>query len=565
MFRTPLLPLFLFAGALAGQQASYVQQGGAWFRQENGRTFRVHPKVITVRTDVTRNVQAILGALQGELAGAQVIRANRLGFRDIEIPRGQDVLDYVARLKATGEFTIVEENTIGSYGGGLPSDPMFASQWNMHNTGQTGGSNDADVDAFEAWDFEDGDPSIVVAVADSGTNWNHEDLVGNIWANPGEVLDGTDSDSNGYVDDIRGWNFDFDTNDPSGTFWHGTSVASVVASRGNSVGLVGLAGGANDGQGVSIMPMNVGSSFPDGSILDDAILYAADNGAHVITMSLSVGTSAAIDAAIDDAHDNNNVFIDCAAGNNGGSVSYPANLPNVMAIASTNHNDLVSSFSNPGSEVEVAAPGEDIPMCDLGNTSYHTNSGTSFSAPHVAGLAALLFSLDDTLTNEEVRQLIIDSADDIGAPGNDNNSGAGRINARSALTELAAGFAKIYGIGTPGASGIPTIDTSAVPAIGTTFDITTTGAAFGASAVLGLGTQLVAIPALGGIINVHPVGMLLFPATISGTGTGARSFSIPNNTAFLGAERFAQWFILDMGAPAGLAMSPGLELRVGLP
>jgi len=565
MHRHALLPVILLAGSLSAQTVSYQRSGNNWIRSEGDHTYRVDPSVITIRTDLDRDVAGILEALQGELAGARMLRENRLGFRDIEIPTGGDVMDFVTQLRNTGLFELVEENTIGRYGvvGGPPTDPMFGSQWNLHNTGQTGGSSDADVDALEAWDIEDGDPSIVVAVADSGTNWNHEDLIGNIWSNPGETLNGMDSDSNGYVDDVRGWDFDFNDNDPNGSFWHGTSVASVVASRGgNGVGLVGLAGGGQDGTGCKVMPLNVGSAFPNSSILDDAILYAADNGAHIITMSLSIGTSAPVEAAID-AADAAGLFIDCAAGNGGFSVSYPASLPKVMAIASTNHNDSISSFSNQGPEVEVAAPGEDIPMCELGNTSYHSNSGTSFSSPHVAALAALIMAVDPSLTAAEVRQHIRDTADDVGAPGPDNQAGDGRINAHQALSDLDGARIEIYGAGTVGTDGIPQIGTTALPVINTTFDITVSSARAGAPGILGSSPAFGNYPIFGGKLHIEPAGMLLFVTTIDGSGDGALTFTIPNNPALIGAERYCQWFIVDVEASQGVAMSSGLYLRAG--
>ena len=564
MPRLPLLPMLLAAGTLSAQ-TSYHRSGDDWIRTEGEFAYRVDPSVVTVRTAVDRDVRAVLGRLEGELAGARLLRENRLGFRDVEVPAAVDVLEFVAGLRASGEFELVEENTIGTYGvGGVPSDPMFSSQWNMHNTGQSGGTPDADVDAVEAWGIEDGDPGIVVAVADSGTNWNHQDLIGNIWMNADEVLDGSDTDGNGYVDDVRGWDFDFNDNDPNGAFWHGTSVASVVASRGeNGVGLVGLAGGGQDGVGVKVMCLNVGSFAPNASVLDDAILYAADNGAHVVTMSLSIGFSAAVDAAVA-AADAMGVFIDCAAGNGGFSVSYPATLPEVMAVGSTNRFDNVSGFSNHGPEVEISAPGEDITMCDLPSTSYHVNSGTSFAAPHVAALAALILSADPSMSNADVRAHIMATADDIGAPGHDDFAGAGRINAHAALVDLAQGFARVFGSGTPGANGEPQIAATAVPTLGMSFDATVSQALAGAPAVIGLSTGNANLHVLGGVVYLDPSMLLTFGSTTDGSGMGAHTFSIPADPSFIAQERFSQWFIIDGAAPAGIAMSAGMHLRVGL-
>lgn len=558
-----LLPLALLAVPAAAQDRVFVRDGHDWLRIEDGHAYAVHPSVVTVRSTGLRDVQGDLDRLTGELAGARVIRSNRLGFHDVLVPDGADVLEVVRGLRATGLFGSVEENAFGEYVG-APNDPSFSALWNLENTGQTGGVPGADVSALDAWDIEDGDPSIVVALLDSGTEWFHEDLAGNMWSNADEVVDGTDSDGNGFIDDIRGWDFDSDDNDPQGVFTHGTWVAGVVGAVGqNGVGIVGLAGGGNDGQGVSMMPCNVGAFAPDASVLDDAILYAAENGAHVITMSLSVPTSAAIDAAVDDAYDNYGCFIDCASGNNGFSVTYPATLPKVMAVASTNDNDIVSGFSNPGPEVEVAAPGEDVFMTAMGG-SYSTASGTSFAAPHVAALAALLLSKDPTLTSFQIKQLITMTADDIGTPGPDIFSGAGRINARAALDAVNVnGSLTLYGVGTAGQAGIPAIAGSVVPTVGASFDVQIGSARPSAIAILGLGFARANLHVFGGILNISPVNALRLPLLTSPTGDGAVLVGIPDDPQFAGFELFGQWLVLDAAAAQGLAMSRGLEIVVG--
>jgi len=562
LFRT-FLALLICAGSSTARQTSYVRQDDGWVRYDGMHSYRVHPSIITVLTKGDPDVQYILDGLEDELAGAQLIRSNRLGFHDLAIPEGRDVMEFVNTLRAEGCFALVEENTVGTYVGGTPNDPLFGDQWNLENTGQLGGVPGADVHALNAWLIQDGDPSIVVAVADSGTDWTHEDLAGNMWGNSDELVNGIDSDGNGYVDDIRGWDFDGMDNDPNGSFWHGTSVASVVASQGNNVGLIGLAGGAHDGAGVSIMALNVGSFFPMGDVLDDAILYALDNGAHVVTMSLSVGTSSAIDAAVAAAFAGG-VFIDCAAGNGGFGVSYPALLPEVVAVASTNRNDDRSSFSNSGPEVEVAAPGEDIWMAELGS-GYHTSSGTSFASPHVAALAGLLLSEDPSLTNQELRQIIVNTADDVDAPGNDINTGSGRINAHEALLaiSLTPGSSTPYGVGTPGGGGlIPTI-ASTPPFIGQNLEIRTTLAERFSPSVLGISPASATFPFLGGVINISPIGLMTAGTSTSGFGSASLFFLIPANPSFIGAERFLQWFILDVDAPAGVSMSQGLHVVVG--
>jgi subtilisin family serine protease len=557
---------------ISWQDPTYVRDQQGWLRVENGHSFRVQADVISAQfkapVDDVHAAVAALAGVDARLEDLTVLRSNRLGIIDMHLPFGADPLAIVAVMRDTHLFSFAEETTFGVYHG-IPNDSSFAQQWNMHNVGQTGGTTDADVDAPEAWDIQDGHPSVVIAIADSGTEWFHPDLSNNIWNNSGEIPGNfLDDDANGYVDDIRGWDFDNNDNDPSGTFTHGTWVAGVVGAQGgNGIGISGLAGGAMDGQGCSMMPLNVGSSFPNGAVLDDAILYAADNGAKVITMSLSVGSSAAIDAAIT-AATVAQVFIDCSAGN-GGGVGYPANKPEVMAVGGTNDDDNWGFFST-GPQIEVSAPGSNVYMTEMGG-SYGTASGTSFSSPHVAALAGLLFSEYPTLTPSQVRTVIRSTADDVAAPGYDQQTGDGRINAEAALLG-AKGFiaaeVMAYGAGLPGTGGnVPQIGSpfGQLPTVGSTnFSVTVNNALPNASAVFVAGIAPAAIPYAGGQILID-VGTfnILFPVTINGAGQAQMPFFISGNPAFAGAHIYCQWVVIDPGAVLGKALSGGLEVVIG--
>ncbi len=181
------------------------------------------------------------------------------------------------------------------------------------------------------------------------------------------------------------------------------------------------------------MTIGVGDFSPNTSILDDAILYAAGMGAKIIQMSLSVPQTSAIDAALQAAYQTYGVFIDCAAGNTGGgSVTYPANNQYVFAVTATDHNDLWATYSAKGHEVEVSAPGSNI-LSTVLNNSYGYASGTSMAAPHVAGIAALIWSANPNLTNTQVAEIIRQAADDKGTPGWDEYYGWGRVNAHQAV------------------------------------------------------------------------------------------------------------------------------------
>jgi subtilisin family serine protease len=125
----------------------------------------------------------------------------------------------------------------------IPNDPGFNQLWGLNNTGQNGGTVDADIDAPEAWDIQTGNPNLVIGVIDTGVDYNHPDLVGNIWTNPGEIAnDGIDNDNNGYIDDVRGWDFAYNDNNPSDVDGHGTHVSGTIAGKGNNgVGVTGVA------------------------------------------------------------------------------------------------------------------------------------------------------------------------------------------------------------------------------------------------------------------------------------------------------------------------------------
>ena len=291
------------------------------------------------------------------------------------------------------------------------------------------------IDAAGAWDLTMGRPEIVIAILDTGVEMSHEDLAGAIWTNLGEIPGNEiDDEGNGFIDDEHGWDFAGQDNLPDDDYGHGTHVAGIAAARiDNGLGIAGLAGAA------TIMPVDV-FDYAIGTYEDliRAIVYATDNGAHVINMSLgassySLGEEMAVNYAF-----SRGVVVVAAAGNTGNEmVHYPAAHPNAIAVASTTAQDVLSSFSTRGTWVDVAAPGSSIYSTVYGN-GYRTMSGTSMATPHVAGLAALILSRNPTLTPTQVRDLIERTADDLGAAGRDIFYGAGRINAGSAVAATAS-------------------------------------------------------------------------------------------------------------------------------
>ena len=304
------------------------------------------------------------------------------------------------------------------------------------------------VSAPQAWDTSTGRPDVIVAPIESGIEILHEDLAANIWVNSGEIPgNGVDDDANGYIDDYNGAYFSngtsYSTTIPTGT--HGTHVSGTVAASGNNeIGVIGLAWQSK------IMPA---LSYPTTLARAAAIVYAADNGADIITNSWSfITTSLIIDDAVAYAHAQGCVIVASAGNNNSETLSQtPAQIPSVITVAAVDHLDHKASFSNFGVKIDVTAPGVVIGSTAMPN-SYSGMSGTSMAAPHVAAQAALIISknldLHETapetyplLTNEEIRQIIRKSADDLidplgdggNYPGFDVFSGYGRSNADKGL------------------------------------------------------------------------------------------------------------------------------------
>jgi len=326
----------------------------------------------------------------------------------------------------------------------FPNDPSFNQLWGLHNTGQSGGTPDADIDAPEAWDIQKGNPNLVIGVLDTGVDYNHPDLAGNIWTNPGEIAgDGIDNDGNGYVDDIRGWDFAYNDNNPSDVQGHGTHVSGTIAGKGNNgVGVTGVAWNAK------IMPLKFlndqGSGSTSNAIL--AINYATAKGVKLTNNSWGGGGfSQGLYNAINAAGQAGALFI-AAAGNNGNNNDanpfYPAsyNLANIISVAATNRNDQLVTFANTGgwwgsnyglTSVDLGAPGSDIYSLAPGG-GYATLSGTSMASPHVAGAAALLWSQNPTWTAQQVKNALMNTGDPLASLAGKTVSGK-RLNVFKAL------------------------------------------------------------------------------------------------------------------------------------
>lgn len=280
----------------------------------------------------------------------------------LKLPKNMSVEEAVEYYRRDPNVEYAEPNYIVHIDA-IANDTYFNSLWGLHNTGQTGGTSDADIDAPEAWDLTTGDSAVVIAVIDTGVAYNHPELIGNIWTNTGETscTDGIDNDNNGYVDDCNGWDFIGDDNDPVDFNGHGTHVAGTIAAGGdNNAGITGIMWQAQ------IMPLRFLGIDGSGTTSDavSAILYANTNGAHIINNSWGGG---GYSQALKDAIDASSAVVVCAAGNSGSSNDsnpfYPASYTssNVISVAATDANDNLAWFSNYGStSVDLAAPGSSI-------------------------------------------------------------------------------------------------------------------------------------------------------------------------------------------------------------
>ncbi len=376
-------------------------------------------------------------ALRASVGGNVAHRFSSIGAELWNVS-GIGVPDAVARLKSSRGVVYAEPNYLVHADDVFPDDPRFGTQWGLHNIGQSGGTVDADIDAPEAWTFETGS-DVLVGVIDTGVDWDHPDLAANIFVNPGEIADNhLDDDQNGFIDDVHGWDFLNEDNDPDDDNGHGTHVAGIIAARGNNgVGVAGVAWSAR------ILPLKFLSSIGTGSTADAirAVEYATAMGVRLTNNSWGgIAYSQALSDAIEEAGEANILFV-AASGNNGANsdafAHYPASftLPNIISVLSSDATDARSPFSNFGViSVDLAAPGADIVSTFPGDR-YATASGTSMAAPFVCGAVCVMWSAAPTLTYQEVRDAILNSVDKIPSLQGVTATG-GRLNLNGMMSQL---------------------------------------------------------------------------------------------------------------------------------
>jgi thermitase len=382
-------------------------------------------------------------------------RKNKQHIYIIQFPQGTNIQQVIDEYYKTGEIEYAEPDNKGSGGGtqgNAPNDQYYSKQWGLKNDGTFSLSNSiagADIDIENAWDIEQGDSTIIVGIIDSGTKLDHPEFEGRIWTNHNEIPNNSiDDDNNGYVDDVKGWDFANTDNNPTDDHGHGTNVSGIIgANVNNSIGYAGV------DRNCKLMILKGIDNNNSGlySWWSEAIYYAVDNGAKVLNMSLGgVTTSITLQNAINYALDNNVVVVVCMMNTNSNTVYYPAGFSGVIAVGSTNSDDTRSSpffwsstsGSNYGSHISVVAPGNYIyGLSHQSNTIYGSYwGGTSQATPHVAGLASLLLAQDISRTPAQIKSIIETTAkDQVGnpsedTPGWDQYFGYGRINAFNALS-----------------------------------------------------------------------------------------------------------------------------------
>lgn len=361
----------------------------------------------------------------------------------------------------------------------IPNDPLFAQQWHLNNTGMSGGTPDADIDAPEAWDITMGDPSVIIADLDGGFDVTHPDLIPNLWTNPGEIPgNGRDDDGNGFVDDINGWDFVNNDNTLAGGS-HGTATAGCAAALGDN--MLGVSGSCPNGRLMLIRNLG-GFTTP----MQDALAfdYARVHGADIITCSWGyvIGTpmTATVTTAINRAAALGRGGLGCViffAMNNAniddcvGATPDISSLADVIAVSAASNQNRKVTESAFGNCMDVLGPthrgyGTAVPYSGTlniattdvsGNAGYNNASpvggaadrcvvesgdrnytfcfgGTSAATPITAGIAGLILSVNPTLTRQQVQQLLQDTADKI-------EPGVGAYSAATGFSSPAGGIA----------------------------------------------------------------------------------------------------------------------------
>ncbi|HSY17337.1 MAG TPA: S8 family serine peptidase [Candidatus Acidoferrales bacterium] len=395
------------------------------------------PDQIIIQPKAGASGPALAAFHAAHAAAAGRVFAAAGGSQVVTLPSGETVPGLIAKYEASGLVEFAEPDYLVHATATVPNDPLFGdgTLWALNNTGQNGGTANADIDAPEAWDVLNSASNIVVAVVDTGIRWTHEDLAANMWVNPN--------------DGGHGFNAFTGTNDPADDGGHGTLMAGVIGGVGNNG--KGVAGVAWRVQMMACKGLDKNGNGSDSTVIA-CIDYARTHGAQIINSSLDSPTySSALSNAIVAVHDAGILFV-CSAGNNGVNLDvtphYPAcyNIDNIIAVAATTRNDVLWNVSaGNGSDygatnVALAAPGDQITSTfSSSDTSYFPSAGlpvdvagTSFSSAYVSGAVALMLAKYPTENYHQIKQRLLAAVDVLPALSGKCATG-GRLNLKKAL------------------------------------------------------------------------------------------------------------------------------------
>lgn len=335
--------------------------------------------------------------------GTSLISVNkRIGCHRVRISESETIETMLNIYRLDPRVRYAELN-YKCYATVVPNDPRYGEQWALPK-----------IQAPDAWDIQTGNSSIILSIIDTGVNYNHEDLTGF------------------KVDTANDTDFVNNDNDAMDDHGHGTHCAGIVsANTNNNTGIAGIIWNC------TILPLKVLDNNGSGTYASimDALVYAADQGVDIISMSLSgSGRSTGLSDAINYAFDHDCLIVAASSNGGVGTLSFPAGYNKVLAVGATDQTDLRASFSQYGPDLDVVAPGVSILSLALNNTEYVSWSGTSMATPYVAGLAGLILSENPSLTNIQVWECIRQTANDVGPAGWDEEYGYGRINAFNAVS-----------------------------------------------------------------------------------------------------------------------------------
>ncbi|MBN2406523.1 MAG: S8 family serine peptidase [Elusimicrobia bacterium] len=429
------------AAASAADRVSFIT--------DKGESAQVYPDEIIVKFR-PELAAASKSAAHGKLNARKARTVNRLGAELVSLEKGSDIrsaleyyrnLDGVEYAEPVYVWRILE----------LPDEyddeeELEERQWGLYT-----------ADAPGAWDVETGN-GVVIAILDTGIDMSHPDLNSNIWDNPlSDKKYRIDDTTYTIKYDTHGWDFVDDDNDPADEHGHGTHCAGIAGAETNK-STFGIAGVSwkNDLMAVRVLDADGYGGTDD---IASGIIYAADRGADIISMSLGgTGDSELVEEAVGYAYEKGCVLI-AAAGNEGSSeLTYPAGFDKVMSVAASDKDDEKADFSNYGKGLDVMAPGVDIystvPTYSAGgdfDKNYDSLDGTSMACPHVAGLASLVIAYWERGTNKdwqpsEVKNVITSNCDDVNIdayPGWDRFTGYGRINMRKTMAAIQEGTVNV--------------------------------------------------------------------------------------------------------------------------